>query len=485
VPTTATYFYSLEIQEDGRFLVAAYGPEGPYSIGVSDAPLAADEEGELVDDPLDDLSVLGDRPMDLAQLSGDVVGGALVPYAGTLAGDSSAIVFGVEGGSYILLSDIPYEVASLVTLERVDPVTGANGYDLVGDTAVNVTCYVAGTRVLTARGEVAVEALSAGEGVVTFSGRGPVLKPLRWVGRRQVDIAAHAEPWRVRPVRIRAGALAEGVPHRDLLVSPEHGLLLDGALVHAKTLVNGASVVQEAWDAVTYLHLDLGCHDVVLAEGALAESYLNEDGRAGFDNARSAAVVALRAGAAPGIPAYAPCAPFLRPGAEGNPALLAIMARLMERAEALGWTRTREAAPRLLADGRWIEGEAEGGAWRFPVPAGTGALRLVSRVGRPCGTVPGSTDGRWLGLQLRGMEFTPLDGGTVSVPLDHPGLVEGFSHPERRDGVLRRWTTGEADLTPALGPLLGRGGVLGILMGGSHASWVGGEDGGARRAGRG
>ena len=324
-----------------------------------------------------------------------------------------------------------------------------------------VTCYAEGTRMLTDRGEVPIEELSEGDRLVTFSGRGCVLKPIRWIGRRSVDIARHAEPHRVRPIRIRAGALAEGVPHRDLLVSPEHALLLDEALVHAKTLVNGATVVQEPWAAVTYRHLDLGCHEVVLAEGALAETYLNQDGRASFDNARSGPVVALHAGAAPAIPPYVPCAPFLRPEAEGRDALLAITARLMARAEALGWRRTQEADLHLVADGQVIR-PADGaqGCGRFRVPAGTTSLRLVSRAGRPFGTVPGATDGRWLGVQLEGIRYALTGAEAEAVPLDHTELREGFSHPERRGGTLQRWTTGDADLSPALAALCAAGGEL-------------------------
>jgi hypothetical protein len=142
-------------------------------------------------------------------------------------------------------------------------------------------CFARGTRILTARGEVAVEALVVGDLAVTASGS---QRPIVWIGRRRLDLSRHIRPERVNPVRIEAGALAPNVPARDLVVSPEHALWLDDAFVCAGDLVNGATVRQEAWREVEYFHVELESHDILLAEGAPAESYLDCGNRRNFEN---------------------------------------------------------------------------------------------------------------------------------------------------------------------------------------------------------
>ncbi len=89
----------------------------------------------------------------------------------------------------------------------------------------------------------------------------------------------------VRPVRIAAHAFADGLPHRDLLVSPEHALFVDGVLIPAHRLLNHSSVTQDAPAAAEYFHVELDRHEVLLAEGLPAESYLDTGNRTMFANA--------------------------------------------------------------------------------------------------------------------------------------------------------------------------------------------------------
>ena len=90
----------------------------------------------------------------------------------------------------------------------------------------------------------------------------------------------------MRPVRIAAGAFGEELPRRDLVVSPGHGLFIadsDGErLIPAGCLVNGTTITWEAVDHVDYVHIELGRHDILLAEGLPAESYLDVGNRADF-----------------------------------------------------------------------------------------------------------------------------------------------------------------------------------------------------------
>ena len=102
-------------------------------------------------------------------------------------------------------------------------------------------CFAEGTCLATPDGPVAVEALRPGMRVLTVAG---CARPVRWVGRRRVDLTRHPAPEEVCPIRVRAGALGQGVPPRDLRLSPEHALFLDGGLVPARLLVNGSSIVR-------------------------------------------------------------------------------------------------------------------------------------------------------------------------------------------------------------------------------------------------
>ena len=144
-------------------------------------------------------------------------------------------------------------------------------------------CFCRGTAILTDRGEVAVEDLTIGDAVVTHAG--PAAR-IRWIGRRSFFGRFLAGRPNLLPVRFHAGALGGGAPRRDLLVSPEHAMFLDGVLIPARALVNGVTIRQEvAAGQVDYFHVELDRHDVIWAEGAASETFIDDDSRAMFQNA--------------------------------------------------------------------------------------------------------------------------------------------------------------------------------------------------------
>jgi hypothetical protein len=185
-----------------------------------------------------------------------------------------------------------------------------------------VPCYCAGTLIRTVAGEVAVETLRIGDQVVTHTG---AIRPIRWIGSRAYDGRFIAGNRDMLPIRILAGALDGHAPLRDLLVSPHHAMFVDGVLVPAERLVNGISIVQEtSVERVHYFHIELDSHDILLAEGAPAESFVDCDSRAMFHNA--AEFAALYPGQ------DAPRWQFCAGRVEDGPALAAIWQRIAMRA---------------------------------------------------------------------------------------------------------------------------------------------------------
>jgi len=148
--------------------------------------------------------------------------------------------------------------------------------------AWNLECFAAGTLIATPEGDRAVETLAAGDLVLNADGIG---RPVRWLGR-STRARLFADPTRVFPIRIKAGALGDSLPRRDLLLSPGHAVLIDGVLVQAAALVNGTSIVRETppADIFTYYHVELDGHDLLLAEGVASESFLLGGEDMGFEN---------------------------------------------------------------------------------------------------------------------------------------------------------------------------------------------------------
>ena len=76
-------------------------------------------------------------------------------------------------------------------------------------------------------------------------------------------------------MRVSAGAFGLGLPHADLFLSPDHAVYVGSVLIPVKRLINGLTIVQVPMERVTYCHLELAEHNVLLAEGLPAESFLD------------------------------------------------------------------------------------------------------------------------------------------------------------------------------------------------------------------
>lgn len=326
-----------------------------------------------------------------------------------------------------------------------------------GTIIVEVACYAAGTRITAEQGEVAVELLRAGDRVRTASGR---IAPVRWVGQTTLDVRRHPH---AAPVRIAPGAFAPGLPRRELLVSGDHAIAIGDVLIPARKLVNGATIRQDlSVPAITYVHVELDRHDLLLAEGLAAESFLDTGNRGQFEgNATEPTrfdadpeAEALRIFAERG------CAPLVLHG----PVVEAAHARLKARAEALGWQLVADAALTIEADGMPAQAAPDGpDALRVVVPPGTRRLLLRSRSFVPAAVDPAIRDGRELGVAVA----VELDG----TRLDEAAFGSGWYAAD--PGMPWRWTDGAATL---LLPSRSRAAIATVhVVRASARYWVRGE----------
>jgi len=352
-----------------------------------------------------------------------------------------------SSGSTNVVADSYDAFSGTGTAYTVSP-TDLNVMEMLGYTLA-APCYAAGTRILTARGEVRVEDLAAGDMVqARFAG----LTPIKWIGHRRIDCRRHPDPQQVWPVRVVAGAFGPDQPCRDLFLSPDHAVAVDGALIPIRLLMNGASIRQETGvPLVHYFHIELDRHDLLLADGTQAESYLDTGNRGMFANADAPLVLHPRL-ADPAAQQQREAMSCLK--LRCDPAYVEPVWRaLAARAERLGFTlpvvaTTQDPGLCIVAGARrFAPVLRNGGRYTFVLPALPSGSRLWSHCAVPSALRPWLEDRRRLGVMVhrillrRGTEL-------VDVALDDPSLTDGWWAAERDAAVLWRWTDGDAALPP-------------------------------------
>jgi hypothetical protein len=293
---------------------------------------------------------------------------------------------------------------------------------------MGLTGFAAGTLIRTAHGEVAVESLKVGDQIITARDEA---RPVAWLGSRALR-RPDRESW---PIRVRAGAFADNLPARDLVLSPDHSILvkvMDEIFLPAAAFANGATVVQEMPEEFTYWLVGLETPDVIVAEGLKTESCLADAAELPADQAGSPQERA-------------------RPLVTKGPVIVAARQRLVARAEALGWTRKGEMDLdlHLRVDGVRYEPDIDGDLARFVFPAAATEVAIVSKVFLPAWKI-GNRDARELGACLTRLKV--MDGLRVEreIAVDDPELVEGFHEVERSEDRAWRWTSGRGVLPPSL-----------------------------------
>ena len=268
----------------------------------------------------------------------------------------------------------------------------------------------------------------------------------------------------VRPIRVVANAIADGVPHRDLLVSPDHALLVDGKFIPARLLRNGATIHKElANRSVTSCHMERENHDIPLLEGLPAGNYFDAGAGAACDNV--------------GLPVLLPpdfgritnrtrsetgsCIPLVIDAAHVEP----VWRALARRAEQLGFSlpsfeTTDDPALCIVAGERRIEPVVrEGKKYIFVLPSIGTAAWLVSRSTTPSLLSPWLEDRRTTGVMVRQI-VVRCGGEDTVIAADDVRLLDGWWASERDPTTIWRWTNGNARL-----PTEGGRAIVEVLIG--------------------
>lgn len=234
-----------------------------YTSGSSPAPQGPFPTQALTDGDADTTFEIGDTVTAF---------GDSYTYEGTV---------NIDGQDWPVFTYDPIPTFSVVFMDQA-PIAPPATYTANAAT-FNGACFAPGTMIGTPGGDKPVEALRIGDEISNAQGG---VVSVRWIGvvSKPTAIAGLA----MQAVRIEADAFGDNVPSADLIVTADHGMILDGLVINASALVNGSTIafipLSELPNRLTYYHVETENHDVILANGAPAETFIDYVGREAFDN---------------------------------------------------------------------------------------------------------------------------------------------------------------------------------------------------------
>ncbi|CAI3959958.1 Large exoprotein involved in heme utilization or adhesion (FhaB) (PDB:4RM6) [Commensalibacter communis] len=379
-------------------------------------------------------------------------------FNGAGAGNSDAIHLAGINQSDVVKVEYPSADQVKFTLKNgqiiILNITGARdaGYTLGTGSDGSLTyevCFLTGSMIRTVAGEIAVEDVHIGDEVLTFDWQHnkEISRSVRWVGHKTVRVKAHLNDDEAGyPVRVLKDAVADGVPYKDLLITPEHCLFFDGKFIPVRMLVNGASIYYDrSITDYTYYHIETEEHSVIWADGMLTESYLDTGNRRQFIQHGNYAVFNPAAEAKSWDQDASAILTVQRQDVEP------IYHTLVQRSAAMEVTMVPETKeltndpdlclvtptglvlqPLLNRDGRYS----------FNLPEDVNAVHLVSRVSRPSDVIGSFVDDRrYLGVLVG--EIYVLTAHSVDMITEHLEQqdLQGWDVIEQ---TPCRWTNGNA-----------------------------------------
>lgn len=334
-----------------------------------------------------------------------------------------------------------------------------------------VVCFLPGSMIRTAEGDVAVEDILIGDDVITFDAKTgeETVRPVTWVGKAHATVQPHlADDEAAYPVRVLKNAISEGVPYKDMLITAEHCLFFEGKFVPVRMLVNGSSIFYDkSITSYDYYHLETAEHAVIVADGMMTESYLDTGNRRSFRQAGN--VVSLGGQvktweADAGAPLCVDRA-FVEPLFRKLEARKSLVTEGLQAAETV--TLTEDADLHLVTEAGAVirPVRRDGQRYNFMLPTNVSSVRIVSRSSRPADVIgPFVDDRRQMGVAVGDITFVTADQQENITAHLAEAKPEGWHADMGWAGVA--WTNGNAVL-PLTGLTEGHMGLLSLQVEGS------------------
>ncbi|BCK76522.1 outer membrane protein [Acetobacter aceti NRIC 0242] len=322
-------------------------------------------------------------------------------------------------------------------------------YTQNNDGTYTFACFLADSMILTPQGDVPVQDILIGDEVVAMVNGLPEIRKVVWTGVTHVSVSADLPDDEAGyPVRILKGAFSQNVPWKDMLITSEHCLYLEGRFIPVRLLVNGRSIFYDRTiTSYDYYHVETEQHSILSADGVLTESYLDTGNRSSFRQSGTVAALPISRALSWENNAAAPL--------EVSPSFTAPLFHQIEtRAVHNGLVNrtprsetTTDPQLRLMTDdGTLIPLERQTGQFAFfVIPAGVKSVRLLSRSSRPHDAVGAYVDDRRsLGVQVGRIVVSQGKSSHVLTRHHQSDPLDGW-FPSESSGA--RWTTGKAALS--------------------------------------